>query len=47
MIPDRFFYPLAALLVAALVYVAFLWPIGQGAPKPRLFKDPPAHAAAK
>ena len=42
MIPDRLFYPLAALIVAALVGLAFAWPIGQGAPKPSL---PPALAA--
>jgi hypothetical protein len=47
MIPDRLFYPLAALIVAALVGLAFVWPIGQGAPKPSLFHAPPAKAAAK
>ena len=36
MIPDRFFYPLAVLIVAALIGVALVWPLGQGAPTPRL-----------
>jgi len=34
MIPDRFFYPLAALIVAGLVGLALVWPQGQGAPSP-------------
>ncbi len=32
MIPDRLFYPLAALIVAALIGLAMVWPQGQGAP---------------
>ena len=32
MIPDRLFYPLAALIVAALLGLAMVWPQGQGAP---------------
>jgi hypothetical protein len=42
MIPDRLFYPLAALLVAALVGLALVWPQGQGAPSPGGFGHPPA-----
>jgi hypothetical protein len=42
MIPDRVFYPLAALVVAALVGLALVWPQGQGAPSPGAFKRPPA-----
>ena len=34
MIPDRFFYPLAALIVAGLIGLALVWPQGQGAPAP-------------
>ncbi len=30
MIPDRFFYPLIALLVAALIGLAMEWPQGEG-----------------
>ena len=40
MIPDRFFYPLAALIVAGLIALALVWPIGQGAPSPSLAKTP-------
>jgi hypothetical protein len=32
MIPDRVFYPLAALIVAALIGLAMVWPQGQGTP---------------
>jgi hypothetical protein len=42
MIPDRLFYPLAVLVVAALVGLALVWPQGQGAPSPGPFKHPPA-----
>jgi hypothetical protein len=45
MIPDRFFYPLAALVVAALVALALVWPQGQGAPSPGPFQAPPAKTA--
>jgi len=34
MIPDRVFFPLAALVVAALIGLALVWPQGQGAPSP-------------
>ncbi len=37
MIPDRVFYPLAVLIVAALIGLALVWPLGQGAPSPSLF----------
>ena len=47
MIPDRLFYPLAALIVAALIGLAFVWPIGQGAPKPSLPQALAAKIAAK
>jgi hypothetical protein len=42
MIPDRFFYPLAALVIAALIGLALEWPQGQGAPSPAPFGT--AHA---
>jgi len=42
MIPDRLFYPLAALVVAALLAVAMVWPQGQGAPSPGAFRRPAA-----
>jgi hypothetical protein len=51
MIPDRFFYPLAALIVAALVGLALEWPQGQGAPSSgavrALIAQPAAPTAAK
>ena len=42
MIPDRFFYSLAALIVAALIGLALVWPQGQGAPSPAGFRRPAA-----
>ena len=42
MIPDRVFYPLAALIVAALVCLALAWPQGQGAPSWGPFRKPAA-----
>jgi hypothetical protein len=42
MIPDRLFYPLAALVVVALVALALVWPQGQGALSPGQFRRPPA-----
>ena len=30
MIPDRFFYPLIALVIAALIALAMEWPQGEG-----------------
>lgn len=30
MIPDRFFYPLIALFIAALIALAMQWPQGEG-----------------
>ena len=38
MIPDRAFYPLAALVVAGLIGLALVYPVGQGAPSPHLPK---------
>jgi hypothetical protein len=37
MIPDRVFYPLAALVIAGLIGLALEWPQGQGAPSPAPF----------
>jgi hypothetical protein len=45
MIPDRLFYPLAALVVAVLIGLALVWPQGEGAPSPGPFRAPPAKAA--
>ncbi len=42
MIPDRVFYPLAALVAAALIALALVWPQGQGAPSPGPFRVAPA-----
>ena len=42
---DRFFFPLLALLVAAMVALALVWPQGQGAPSPAPFGHPLAPAA--
>jgi hypothetical protein len=51
MIPDRFFYPLAALIVAGLIGLALVWPQGQGAPSSgavrALIAEPTPPAAAK
>lgn len=47
MIPDRLFYPLAALVVAALVGLALVWPQGQGASSPGPFRAPPAKTASQ
>jgi hypothetical protein len=47
MIPDRVFYPLAALIVAALIGLALVWPQGQGKPSPEPFRTPPAKAVPK
>ena len=51
MIPDRFFYPLAALIVAALIGLALRPYEGQGAPSSgavrALIAQPAAPAAAK
>ncbi len=40
MLPDRVFYPLAAIAAALLVALALQWPQGQGAP------TAPPHAAS-
>ena len=54
MLPDRVFYPLAALLAVALIALASVYPQGQGARSPKPFghatwmetrpKKPPAPA---
>ncbi len=36
MIPDRLFYLLAALIVAGLICLALVYPLGQGAPSPHM-----------
>jgi hypothetical protein len=41
MIPDRFFYPVVALLVAALIALAMVYPQGQGARSPKPFGHEP------
>ena len=46
MIPDRFFYPLAALIVAGLIGLALVWPQGQGAPTSGAIRVPIAQPAA-
>ncbi len=38
MIPDRFFYPLAALVVAGLIGLALVYPQGEGMPSPGPFR---------
>jgi hypothetical protein len=42
MIPDRIFYPLAALVAAALIGLALEWPQGQGAPSTGPFRVAPS-----
>jgi hypothetical protein len=37
MLPDRVFYPLAALLAVALIALASVYPQGQGARSPKPF----------
>ena len=34
---DRYFYPLMALIAAAMVALAMVWPQGMGAPSPGPF----------
>lgn len=36
---DRFFYPLMALIAAALVALALVWPQGLGTPSPGPFRS--------
>ena len=38
--PDRFFYPLAALVVAGLIGLALGYPQGEGTPSPGPFRRP-------
>ena len=37
MLPDRVFYPLAALVAVLLIALATVWPQGQGARSPKPF----------
>lgn len=46
MIPDRVFYPLAALIIAGLIGLALVYPQGQGAPSPGPFRPPAAASPA-
>jgi hypothetical protein len=34
---DRFFFPLMALIAAAMIMLALVWPQGMGAPSPEPF----------
>ncbi len=36
---DRFFFPLMALIAAAMVAVALVWPQGMGTPSPQPFAN--------
>ena len=36
---DRFFYPLMALIGAAMVALALVWPQGLGTPSPEPFRS--------
>ena len=47
MIPDRFFYPLAALVIAALIGLAMVYPQGQGALSPKPFRTWPGAVESK
>jgi hypothetical protein len=47
MIPDRLFYPLAAIVAAALIALALQWPQGQGAASWGPFRVAPAKTGAK
>jgi hypothetical protein len=38
--PDQIVYPALALLAAALIALALVWPQGQGAPSPAPFGQP-------
>ena len=44
---DRLFFPLLALLVAAMIALALVWPQGQGAPSPPPFGQPVAPPASQ
>ena len=37
MLPDRVFYPMFVLVVAALIGLALVWPQGQGTRSPKPF----------
>ena len=36
---DRFFYPLMALIAAAMIALALVWPQGLGEPSPEPFRS--------
>lgn len=42
---DRFFYPLAAVLVIGMILLALVWPQGLGAPSPPPFGKSRAETA--
>ncbi len=42
---DRVFFGAAALIVAAMIALALVWPQGQGAPSPGPFEQPLAQPA--
>jgi len=46
MTPDRLFYPLAALVVAALIALALVYPQADGARSPRPFGHTPTQQTA-
>jgi len=47
MIPDRFFYPLAALVIAGLIALALVYPQGEGLPSPGPFRRAMAAPAVR
>lgn len=44
--PDRYFFPLAALAALAMIALALVWPRGMGAAEPSLPGARPAPAAS-
>jgi hypothetical protein len=46
MTPDRIFYPLAALVAAALITLAMIYPQGEGARSPGTFGHTPTQQTA-
>jgi hypothetical protein len=46
MTPDRIFYPLAALVIAALIALAMVYPQGEGARSPGPFGHTPTQQTA-
>ncbi|MBP2157512.1 MULTISPECIES: hypothetical protein [Asticcacaulis] len=37
MLPDKIFYPAAAVIAIVLIAISFVWPQGLGAPSPKPF----------